>query len=147
MRIGIWSAAIALAGFGIWHFTHARAPSAAEVEPLLRSYLESKQDCAGTLTVKQLDSVAVGAYMKDMGGWPIYANHKEECHVEQSGSYHLTSTTTYDGSDDAASQVAAAFARRTATGGIELYVPGIFEAGQRQMQEALQKAADSVKVN
>jgi hypothetical protein len=147
MRIGFWSAAIALAGIGIWHFAHSRAPSAAEVEPLLRSYLESKPDCAGTLTVKQLDSVALGPYMKEMGGWPIYANHQEVCHVEQSSSYHSSSTTTFDSSDDATRQVAAAFARRTASGRIELYVPEIFQTGQRQMQESLQKAVNGLKVN
>lgn len=147
MRFGFWTAAVALAGFGFWHFAHSRAPSAADVEPLLRGYLESTHDCTGTLTVNQLDSVAVGAYVSEMGGWPVYANHKEVCQVEQSGAYHSTSTTTYDGSDDAARQVAAAFARRTATGRIELYVPDIFQAGQRQAQEALQKAVDSIKVN
>jgi hypothetical protein len=148
MRVGFWLVALPLAGFGLWHWTHSGAPNLRQIEPLLRSYLESQHNCSGTLDIKQLDEISVGAYVQQMGGWPVYANHVEVCRAHDlSASYQSTVTTTYDGSHDADNKVAAVFARRTASGGVELFVPEIFQAGQRQMQEQLQKGLDSIKFN
>ena len=145
MRVGL--VLVAVGGLVAWHFLHSRPPTAAQVEPLLRSYLANAHNCSGTLVIKQLDSVSVGEYVDQMGGWPVYANHVEECRDTLGTSYHSSVTTTYDGRQDAERNVAAAFARRTATGRVELYVPAVFQAGQREMQQALQKSLDSIKVN
>lgn len=146
MRMGVGLAAFALGAFAVWHFAHSSAPSAAQVEPLLRDYLESNGNCGGSVDV-QLDKVSIGPYASQMGGWPVYANHVEECHGKVPGYENSSLTTTYDGSHDADKKVAAAFVRRTATGRLEMYTPEIFQSAQREMQQALQKGLDNMKVN
>ena len=64
--------------------------------------------------------------------------HVETCH--EGGK-----STTYDGSKDAEHKIAAVFARRTATGSIELYTPAIFQSAQRDMKLSFQKAMDSIQ--
>ena len=140
MRKSIWLIAVAAVVFGVWHFRINTQPSAPQIEPLLKDYLESGSStrCSGTLVLQQLDSVSVGTFSSQMGGWPIYAAHVETCH--EGGT-----STTYDGSKDAEHKIAAVFARRTRSGGIELYTPVIFRAAQRDMQQGFQKAFDSVQ--
>jgi hypothetical protein len=146
MRIGVGLAAFALGAFAVWHFVHSGAPSAPQVEPLLRSYLESSSRCGGTVDL-QVDNVSIGPYLSQMGGWPVYADHVEECHGKVTGFDNSSLTTTYDGSHDAEKKVAAAFVRRTMSGRLELYVPEVFQSAQREMQQTMQHAFDNVKVN
>lgn len=146
MRVGVGLAAFAVGAFGIWHFAHSGAPSAAQVEPLLRTYLESQSKCQGTFDL-QLDNVSVGPYVSQFGGWPVYADHVEKCEGKISGFADSHSTMTYDGGHDAENKIAAAFVRRSFTGRLEVYVPELFQAGQREMQQLLQKSFDNIKVN
>ena len=146
MRTGVGLAAFALGAFAVWHYAHPSSPSAAQVEPLLRTYLESTSHCGGTIDI-QLDNVSIGPYTSQMGGWPVYANHVEECHAKVAGFDNSSLTTTYDGSHDAEKKVAAAFVRRSTSGQLELYVPEIYQGAQREMQQTLEHAVDSVKVN
>ncbi len=140
MRKSIWVIAIAAVAFGVWHFRGNSQPSVPQIEPLLKNYLESggSAGCSGTLVLQRLDSVSIGTFNSQMGGWPIYAAHVETCH--QGGS-----SSSYDGSKDAEHKVAAVFARRTATGSIELFAPAIFQSAQRDMQQTFQKAFDSIQ--
>jgi hypothetical protein len=140
MRKSIWLIAIAAVVFGIWHFRSNSQPSVRQIEPLLKNYLESgaSSGCSGTLVLEQLDSVSVGTFNSQMGGWPIYAAHVETCHAGGN-------SVTYDGSKDAEHKVAAVFARRAADGSIELFTPAIFQSAQREMQQTFQKAFDSIQ--
>jgi hypothetical protein len=140
MRKSICLFAVAVVVFGVWHFRNNAQPSVRQIEPLLKDYLESgaSAGCSGTLVLEQLDSVSVGTFNSQMGGWPIYAAHVESCH--QGGN-----STTYDGSKDAEHKVAAVFARRTAAGSIELFTPAIFQSAQREMQQTFQKAFDGIQ--
>jgi hypothetical protein len=140
MRAAFWLVAVGIAGFAVWHHLSHSDPSSAQVEPLLRDYLESERCAAGVRQVTKLDSVSVGAYVDQFGGWPVYADHVEEC---RDGGLVVTN----DGSKDAERKVAVAFARRSSTGRVELFVPEIFAQGQREMNETFQKAFDNVKVN
>lgn len=146
MRIGVGLAALALGAFAVWHYAHPSAPSASQVEPLLHSYLESANHCGGTIDI-QVDNVSIGPYVSQMGGWPVYADHVEECHGKVEGFDNSSLTTTYDGSHDAEKKVAAAFVRRTMSGRLEVYVPEVYQAAQREMQQTMQHALDNVKVN
>lgn len=132
-----WVAIIGIAAFGFWHFRSHTTPSARETEYALRAYLGSPESnrCSGSLTVEQLDDVSVGDYVKEFGGWPVYANHMEVCH---SGIM----TTTFDSRHDAERKVAAAFVRRSNTGRVEVFQPAAFQ----QMQQAFQKAVDSIQI-
>lgn len=143
MRGIAWLAAIVLAVFGIYHFAHFGAPSARQVEPLLRSYLVNS--CKGEAEITQLDSIRVGAYVEQAHGWPVYANHVEDCVVH--GAYESTNTTTYDGGHDADRGVAVAFVRRSWSGRLELYIPDFYADAQRQMQQMMQHAFDNIKTN
>jgi hypothetical protein len=102
----------------------------------------------GQCTVDHLSDVSVGKYAEQMGGWPVYASHAESCHQSSTS----TATGTIDTSttnvrlDDARKGVAVAFARRTSSGAVELFVPAIFQQGQQQMQQAFQSAFDNMKV-
>jgi len=139
MRAAFIVGAVGLVGFGLWYHHRHAEPSAAQVEPLVRDYLEQEPCAQGTLIVRQLDSISVGRYVDQFGGWPIYANHVEECR-EGASSF------TNDSSHDAERQVAVAFARRSSTGRLELFVPELFAQGQRAMSDAFQKAFDSVQI-
>jgi hypothetical protein len=147
MRAGFWFIAVPLAVFGIYRFAHSGAPNPAQLEPLVRSYLESSCP-GGTANVSQLDDISVGEYAEQFGGWPVYANHVESC-VEHDASkpYANTSTTIYRGGQDADRKVAVAFVRRRLSGRLELYTPELFQAAQREMQQSMQHAFDNVKVN
>jgi len=140
MRKSIGVIAVAAVVFGVWHFRSNAQPSVQQIEPLLEDYLKSggSGGCSGTLVLEKLDSVSIGTFNTQMGGWPIYAAHVETCH--EGGK-----STTYDGSKDAEHKVAAVFARRTATGSIELYTPAVFQSAQRDMQQTFQKAFDSIQ--
>jgi hypothetical protein len=142
MRGLSWVIVIGAVAFGVWHLRNssASAPSAGQIESLLKDYLlsGSSSNCSGTMTVEQLDSVAVGEFSSQMGGWPVYADHVETC--RDGGT-----STTYDGSKDVERKVVAAFARRTATGGLEVYTPEVFLNAQREMQQTFQKALDGIQ--
>ena len=141
MRKSMWLLAVAAVLFGVWHFRSNAQPSVQQIEPLLQDYLKSgaSGDCLGTLVLEQLDSVSVGTFSSQMGGWPIYAAHVETCHAGGK-------STTHDGSKDAEHKIAAVFARRTVAGNIELYTPAIFQSAQRDMKLSLQKALDNTQV-
>jgi hypothetical protein len=126
-------------GFGIWHWHSTSPPSASQVEPVLREYLASgaSDNCSGTMTLDEFGEVSVGEYASQFGGWPVYVNHRETCH--KGGS-----SMTYDGSQDADKHVAAAFVRRTATGRLEAFIPSFFADAQKEMQQSIQKALDSI---
>ena len=146
MRIGVGLAAFAMGAIAVWHYAHPSTPSAPQVEPLLRSYLESTSHCGGTIDI-QVDNVSIGPYVSQMGGWPVYADHLEECHSKVGGFDNSSLKMTYDGSHDAEKKVAAAFVRRTMSGRLELYVPEIYQSAQREMQQTMQHAFDNVKIN
>lgn len=131
---------VGAAVFAIWHWRSASPPSANQVEPLLRDYLLSGASghCSGAMTLDQLDDVSVGEFSSEFGGWPVYANHRETCRQDNS-------SMTYDGSKDVERQVAAVFVRRTTSGRLEVYLPSIFGDAQRQMEQSLQKAVDSMQ--
>jgi hypothetical protein len=137
---------VCLGAFAVWYYAHPSSPSASQVEPLLRTYLESTSPCGGTID-NQVDNVSIGPYASQMGGWPVYANHVEECHGKVAGFDNNSLTTTYYGSHDAEKKVAAAFVRRSMSGQLELYEPEIYQGAQREMQQTLEHAVDSVKVN
>ena len=126
--------------FAIWHWRSTTPPSANQVEPILKDYLLSSAsgNCAGDMTLEQLDDVSVGEFSSQFGGWPVYANHRETC--RQGGS-----SMTYDGSKDVERHVAAVFVRRTTTGRLEAYIPSLFGDAQRQMQQSFQKALDNIQ--
>ena len=148
MRGIVWLAAIALAVFGIYHLAHSRPPSAQQVEPLLRTFMKRsyrETSCRGQAAIKQLDGIRVGAYVEQFHGWPVYANHVEECVVH--GWYGSTMRTTYDGSHDADRNVAIAFVRRSWSGHLEVYTPEFFQAAQQQMQQMMQHAFDNPQTN
>lgn len=142
MRPILWLCAIVVAVFGIYHVTHSGAPSAQQVEPLLRSYLV--RNCQGDAEITQLDSIRVGDYAAQLHGWPVYANHVETC---DSSSTTGSTTMTYDGGHDADKNVAVAFIRRSWSGRLELYTPGFYQARERQMQQMMQHAFDNIKSN
>lgn len=146
MKPFTWLVIIGVALFGFWHFRSRATPSAQDVEPALRAYLTRTltSKCSGSMTFEQLDNLSVGDYAPESGGWPVYADHAETCH-EHFGV--TTSTTTYDGRGDAERHVAVAFVRRTVTGHVEVFLPDIFQAGERQMQQSLQKAVDGLQIN
>jgi hypothetical protein len=146
MRIGVGLAALTLGALAVWHFARSGAPSAPQVEPLLRGYLESTSHCDGTIDI-QVDNVSIGPYVSQMGGWPVYADHVEACHSKVGGLDNSSLTMTYDGSHDTEKKVAAAFVRRTMSGRLELYVPDIYQSAQREMQQTMQHAFDNVKIN
>ena len=137
-----WLVLVAIAAVAFIHYRSHAAPSAREVETALRVYLASpeSQNCSGAMTLDQLDDVRVGEYVEQFGGWPVYAAHRETCHQDRS-------TRTYDGQRDAERNVAVAFARRSMSGGVELFVPGLFREGERQMQESLRKSLEGVRFN
>lgn len=146
MRVVLWLAVILLAGFGVYRFAHSGTPSAADVEPLLRSYLESQ--CTGASDVSQLDDIRVGEYSQQLGGWPVYANHVETCTDHDSSKPYQNSThETYQGAHDADHNVAVAMVRRSASGRLEMYQPELFQAAQREMQQMLDHAFDNAKTN
>jgi hypothetical protein len=140
MRVSYWLIAVAAAAFGVWHYRSTSAPSVPQIEPLLKGYLvsDASVSCSGTMTLERLDSISIGEFSSQTGGWPVYAAHVETCH-------HDSSSTTFDGSKDAERRVAAAFARRTAAGSVELYTPELFQNAQRDMQRTFRKALDSVQ--
>lgn len=140
MRKLMVAVVVGAASVAIWHWRSTSPPSANQVEPLLRDYLlsDAAGNCAGTMTLEQLDDVSVGEFSSQFGGWPVYANHRETC--RRGGS-----SMTYDGSKDAERHVAAVFVRRTATGRLEAYIPSFFADAQRQMQQSLQKALDNTQ--
>jgi hypothetical protein len=122
---------IALAYLGYSHFRGDDKPSAADVEPGLTSYLATgKGDC----NVEHLSDISVGDFNSQFGGWPVYASHEETCRDGDT-------TTTISGLDHAETQIAAAFARRTASGQVELFLPSFFQNAQQQMQLSLDSAA------
>src|SRR5215469_18630745 len=131
---------VGAAVFAIWHWRSNSPPSAKQVEPLLKDYLVSGASghCSGVTTLDQLDDVSVGEFSSQFGGWPVYANHRETCRQGHS-------SMTYDGSKDVERHVAAVFVRRTTTGRLEAYVPSFFADAQRQMDQTLQKALDSIQ--
>lgn len=145
-----WLIFIAIAVVAVLHYRSHAAPSTHEVESALRVYLSSpaSQNCAGTMLLEQLDDVRVGEYQEQFGGWPVYAVHRESCQEENhSSGYPVRSTQTYDGRRDAERNVAVAFVRRSMRGGVEVFVPGLFRDGERQMQETIRKSFEHVQFN
>lgn len=135
MRARLIVGAIGVIGFGFWYHVRNIQPTASQVEPLVREFLEQEACGGGSRVVDQLDDVSVGPYVSQFGGWPVYADHVEEC----DGS---NTTARYDGSHDADNKVAVAFARRTATGRVEIFMPELFAQAQQQMNATFQKAFD-----
>lgn len=143
MKYVIWVAiAVAAVYFGKG-FLEKSAPSAREVEPLVRAYLLKEND---QCTIDHLSDVSVGKYIKPFGGWPVYASHQETCRQQSTTSTNvkIDTSTTYLGRDDARKDVAVAYVRRTSGGSIELFVPPLFEQAQQQMDKAMQGALDKM---
>jgi hypothetical protein len=145
-----WLLFIAIAVVAFLYYRSHAAPSAREVESALRVYLSSpaSQNCSGSMTLEQLDDVRLGEYTEQFGGWPVYAVHRETCHEEsRSSGYSSRSSQTYDGRRDAERNVAVAFVRRSATGHVEVFVPGLFRAGELQVRETIQKSLENIRFN
>jgi hypothetical protein len=141
MKSLAWIAIIAVAAFGFWRFGHhAAAPSAREVEPPFRAFLLSPESnlCSGTNTLDDLQSVKVGDYSKEFGGWPIYAEYSLTCH-------NGVTTTKFDG-HGGEGKITAAFVRRGSSGGLEVFVPEIFQNATREMQQALQSGLNNIQI-
>src|SRR5437762_9418649 len=83
-----WLLLVAIVAVAFVHYRSHAAPSAREVESALRVYLSSpeSQNCSGSMTLEQLDEVRVGEYAEQLGGWPVYAAHRETCHEENRSS-------------------------------------------------------------
>src|SRR5947207_11678865 len=83
-----WLLLVAVVAVAFVHYRSHAAPSAGEVESALRVYLSSPgaQNCSGSMTLEQLDEVRVGEYAEQLGGWPVYAAHRETCHEENRSS-------------------------------------------------------------
>jgi hypothetical protein len=131
-----------LAYFGYRYFAGDGAkPPTSDVEAKLSGFLAAAK---GNCSVSHLSDVSIGDFNQQFAGWPVYASHEEVCRDGDT-------TTTYAGLDDAKNQVAAAFARRNASGVVELFIPGFFQDAQRQLsqdaQQQLQGALDSAKTN
>lgn len=145
MKYVIWGAVAIAAlylGRGFWG---PSAPSARDVEPLVRDFLESGN---GRCTVDHLSDVSVGKYAEQMGGWPVYASHQETCRQSSTSAtgVRLETSITNMSLDDPRKGVAVAFARRSSGGAVELFLPAIFRQGEKQMQQTVQSALDNVKM-
>ena len=146
MRPGLTVVLVLAGALGLWRFAHSGAPSPQQLEPMVRAWLEA--ECTGTLDIRQLDGIRVGEYSEQMGGWPVFANHIEACVThDRSLPYQNRTQVIHQNGQDSDQAVAVAFARRTASGRIELYTPEIFKQGEREMQHALDHAFDNVKVS
>src|SRR5437879_7941970 len=125
-----WLLLVAIVAVAFVHYRSHAAPSAREVESALRVYLSSpkSQNCSGSMTLEQLDEVRVGEYAEQFGGWPVYAAHRETCHEEnRSSGYSSRYSQTFDGRRDGERNVAVAFVRRSVTGQVEVFVPGLLD--------------------
>lgn len=141
MKYVIWVAiAVAAVYFGKGLFAPS-APSARDVEPLVRDYLLKGN---GYCTIEHLSDVSVGKYMEPFGGWPVYASHQETCRQASTTDTNvkIDTSTTYLGRADAQKDVAVAYVRRTSGGSIELFVPSMFEQAKQPTDQAMQGALD-----
>ena len=144
-----WLLLVAIVAVAFVHYRSHAAPSTREVESALRVYLSSpeSQNCSGSMTLEQLDEVRVGEYAEQLGGWPVYAAHRETCHEEnRSSGYSSRYSQTYDGRRDGERNVAVAFVRRSVTGQVEVFVPGLFGERERQMRETIHKSLESIQL-
>jgi hypothetical protein len=144
-----WLLIVAIAVVAFVYYRGHAAPSTGEIESALRVYLSSpeSQNCSGSMTLEQLDDVRLGAYAEQFGGWPVYAAHRETCHeANRSSGYSSRSSQTYDGRRDGGRNVAVAFVRRSVSGHVEVFVPGLFGEGERQMRETIQKSLESIQL-
>ncbi len=144
-----WLLLVAIVAVAFVHYRSHAAPSTREVESALRVYLSSpeSQNCSGSMTLEQLDEVRVGEYAEQLGGWPVYAAHRETCHEEnRSSGYSSRYSQTFDGRRDGERNVAVAFVRRSVTGQVEVFVPGLFGEGERRMRETIHKSLESIQL-
>src|SRR5204862_6710116 len=94
-----WLLLVAIVAVAFVHYRSHAAPSAREAASALPVYLSSPdtQNCSGSMTREQLDEVRVGEYADQLGGWPVYAAHRETCHEEnRSSGYSSRYWQTYD---------------------------------------------------
>ena len=144
-----WLLLVAIVAVAFVHYRSHAAPSTREVESALRVYLSSPgaQNCSGSMTLEQLDEVRVGEYAEQFGGWPVYAAHRETCHEKnRSSGYPSRYSQTYDGRRDGERNVSVAFVRRSVTGQVEVFVPGLFGEGERRMRETIHKSLESIQL-
>jgi hypothetical protein len=134
--------ALVLIFLGYRHFSSGAKPSADDVEPLLNTYLVT--DKKGTCTVTHLSDISIGDFSEQFEGWAVYASTEVTCHDGNT-------TGTYNGLDHAKERVAEAFARRTVTGAVELFIPQLFKDAERQINEDVQRqmqgALDGAQTN
>jgi hypothetical protein len=118
-------------------------PSTTEVEPALKTYLTAKEASSGSssVTINQLSVTGVGDFSKDMGGWPVYAASFVVTHHQG-----VTTITETWHPSDSNKNVAVAFARRTANGTIECFMPEFFQKAEKDMNSAMQKAFDNIQI-
>src|SRR2546429_5126013 len=141
---------VAIVAVAFVHYRSHAAPSAREVESALRVYLSppKSQNCSGSMTLEQLDEVRVGEYAEQFGGWPVYAAHRETCHEEnRSSGYSSRYSQTFDGRREGERNVAVASVRRSDTGQFEVFVPGLFGVGERQLRKTILKSMVSIQLN
>jgi hypothetical protein len=115
-------------------------PTTAEVEPALKAYLTAKEATSGsgTVTIDQLSVTSVGDFSKEMGGWPVYTS-----------AFQVTrhqGVTTITEQHPANANAAEAFARKTANGTIECFMPEVFQQAEKDMNGAMQKALDNIQI-
>ena len=109
------------------------APSIAETEPLLRTFLtgEKAKTCGGTVNVDQMSIVRIGEYEDKYGGWPVYATFTFVC-VEVSS---ISSWTN----DDTSSTKWVSVVREKSSGGYECYIPELFRQRENELSRQMDR--------
>ncbi|MDD4953833.1 MAG: hypothetical protein PHG40_02880 [Candidatus Omnitrophica bacterium] len=109
-------------------------PSAQEVKSVLKNYLTSSgvMECDGYITLEHLSNIRLGGYDQKLGGWPVYAKHKQTCHSGKS-------KMTYDNTGDYKEAIAAVV-RRNPSGDLECFTPQIFKEAAQDLNKALERA-------
>ena len=133
----VWVLLLGAGAVAWWQWRGHEAPSPRDVESALRLYLASPESmpCAGSVNVDELSHVSIGKFASQFGAWPVYADFAQTCRVG-------VTTTRFQGSKDDAAAVA--FARRSADGKVEVFIPQVFQDAKHSMQQSLSKAFDTM---
>ncbi len=126
--------ALGIAGAGWYWYTHSApsAPTASQVEPALRAYLERAKTCRGTVEITRLENIRVQGWNKQLQAWPVLADFDVRC--TQPGV-----DTTWTSSGGTA---AACFAQRngsTVTYGLPGLAGEMADKAKAALDEAMRK--------
>ncbi len=116
-----------------WYSNSApSAPTAAQVEPALRSYLESAKTCSGAVEITRLENIRVQGWNRQLQAWPVQADFAVRC--SQAGA---NTTWTSSGGD-----AATCFAQRrgaTVTCGLPGLAGEMADKAKAAIDEAMRK--------